>query len=131
MSTDIHFVIEQLDGDKWIGLVSSSYLNIRTCPIKCENYEFFRNLAGVRGNYDKPLLGVPKDASDLTKLKVKQWGVDGHSHSYVDLKYFVHVYMQSTDGFTPEHSLIPEHSVLGFCFSEDEIKQRVVFWFDN
>ncbi len=134
MSTDIHFVIEQLHDGQWIGTVCSSNMNTRTAPIKSPCYEFFRQLAGVRGDYDKPLHGVPENASELSKLCVKKWGVDGHSHSHTTLKHFVSTWFKANPDFEPEFDFAPEYSALGFFYSDrDNNKEetRVVFWFDN
>lgn len=60
------------------------------------NYNLFSMLAGVRNGYVSngntyeitPIdyaRGVPSDASDAYKHYADEWGVDGHSHSYLTL----------------------------------------------
>lgn len=68
-------------------------------PYKGRNYNLFSILADVRNGYGfagadtgdgfVPIAtprGVPKDASDFYKHEVKDYGVDGHSHSWVSLE---------------------------------------------
>lgn len=52
------------------------------------DYELFSVLAGVRKYNDKNVpislpRGLPRDASDVVKAESMNWGVDGHSHSYL------------------------------------------------
>lgn len=68
-------------------------------PYNGRSYHLFSILADVRNGYGfagvdtgdgfvpicKPK-GIPKDASDFYKIEVKEWGVDGHSHSWLSLK---------------------------------------------
>lgn len=57
------------------------------------DYFLFATLADVR-NYDstpyisKPR-GIPEDVTDNTYCKIKEWGEDGHSHSYFTLKELI------------------------------------------
>lgn len=61
-------------------------------PFQNRNYSLFAILADVRNGFkddhfnpiDKPR-GVPKDASVYYRAQVKNWGVDGHSHSFLTL----------------------------------------------
>jgi hypothetical protein len=54
------------------------------------NYIFFGIIAGVRSYDTKSMVseprGLPKDVSPQVKRHSDQWGVDGHSHSYLTLK---------------------------------------------
>jgi len=51
------------------------------------DYHLFALMADVRNNRDEPVepivkpKGFPKDASFLTRLHKKHWGIDGHTHS--------------------------------------------------
>ena len=57
------------------------------------NYAMFSVLANVR-NYgkteyiDEPR-GLPKDVTEMVKEDADDWGVDGHSHSYLTLKELI------------------------------------------
>ena len=54
------------------------------------NYGLFATLADVRNNGNTPFIcepkGVPGDCSEFYKETVKDWGSDGHSHSFFTLK---------------------------------------------
>lgn len=67
-------------------------------PYDGRNYDLFAILADVRngrgfagcdtGDGFKPIVdprGVPEDASEVYKKMVEEWGIDGHSHSWVTL----------------------------------------------
>ncbi len=79
MGCDIHAFYEIKVDDEWIGYGEADF---------GQNYYFFARLADVR-NYeaiapiDKPR-GLPNDVSKLVSLHSKAWGVDGHSHSWIN-----------------------------------------------
>jgi len=83
MGCDIHGFLEyRYANDK-------SWWDMCTIPDD-RNYDLFGILAGVR-NYvnatpiSKPK-GIPEDASYRVKDGIKDWGVDGHSHSWLTWK---------------------------------------------
>lgn len=63
------------------------------------NYAMFSILANVR-NYgkteyiDEPR-GIPEDVTEMVKEDAENWGVDGHSHSYLTLKELIDFHNKS------------------------------------
>lgn len=133
MGCDIHFVIEEKVGKKWIGISSTDHLYWP--PSKQRNYQFFAEIAGVRGEGQQPR-GIPADASQLTKLCLKRWNGDAHSNSYMSVKEFVKAWIKvngDIETIVSEES--QEQKCLGtdfFMYADEGINNfRVVFWFDN
>jgi len=108
MGCDIHLQVEQRINGRWgeaFPNVPCSGSHSEDYPLKscywCKgsgyestysgrNYDLFAILADVR-NYSEiaPIAsprGVPVDASHSYLEKVREWGCDGHSHSYFTLK---------------------------------------------
>ena len=52
------------------------------------NYNVFGKLASVRGTSDQKPRGFPGDASDIVKDAFSLDGIDGHSHSYMNIDEF-------------------------------------------
>lgn len=161
MGCDIHWVLEQKFDDKWIGVFAtnvtpvpagtiaeksthgdgkenfefSPYKHYYWSTLNSRSYKTFAKLAGVRGDGPKPI-GVPDNASELTKKLVDDWGHDGHSHTHMSAKDFIVAWLSDDeiqltvkDRFTSKQ---------GFRFSyllglEDRLidNYRVVCWFDN
>ncbi len=67
------------------------------------SYPLFSKMANVRNDYGiTPISepkGVPEDATDLTKLHIERYGVDGHSHSWLSGKEIseLHKFIGSKD----------------------------------
>jgi len=93
MGCDIHGFCEVYENGKWtmVGGFEDVYdpKDIGDEPYTGRNYNLFSLLSGVRNhNNIKPiaeLRGVPKDCSDNYRRIVEQYGIDGHSHSYLML----------------------------------------------
>lgn len=114
MGCDIHCYVEVADEKgKWYktgGFISDAY-NPKSKYFSTEeyknadqilderNYDEFAILANVRNGYGfagvdtgdaiKPISmpkGLPEDISEQVLLEAKQWGSDGHSHSYLTAK---------------------------------------------
>ena len=111
MGTDIHFYVEKLVGDQWVTADNwfkdeddgqlSTYkwgpgLKIEAGPMyHGRNYRLFAMLADVRngrgfagvdtGNRINPIhppRGLPEDVCPEVKAASKNYGIDGHSHSW-------------------------------------------------
>jgi hypothetical protein len=144
MGCDIHYVVE-FQYDSWIGLFSSD-LSIHDPDANRRDYAFFAALAGVRGIGPIPL-GVPDDASSLTKMMLENWGSDAHSVSYSDLEDFYLKYIRASEQLFVESIKMrmrgPEEykhwaenilrDMTGGTYDSNAglQKYRVVFWFDN
>lgn len=141
MGCDIHIVLEKYDDEfGWVGVDTfigheSSYTKGYSSPIACErNYARFAALAGVRGDGPAPR-GIPNDASSTTKLLIKEWGADAHSHSWLPLVAAAREWnIEHYAGVKPNE--FREKYPAAYWFGVgDEVnkmdKYRVIFWFDN
>jgi hypothetical protein len=148
MGCDIHLVLEQRDGDKWVGVdtfvshnraYAKDEMDAYSSPIaRQRNYNRFAALAGVRGK-GPAARGIPDNASDTARFLVKSWASDGHSHSWLPMKEAAQIWLN-----TGYHDLkdaadfikkYPECHYFNVDCSEGSGKSaddfRVVFWFDN
>ena len=146
MGCDIHFHSEVKIGGKWH---HHSEHSIR------RNYALFAKMAGVR-NYDDSIIpiskpkGIPQDATDLTKLHVKRWEGDGHSHSWLNAEEITELHdwirerkngsVFGDDGWRFEHQNFPYfmgNHLSGFHKYPEDYKGtgvedvRYIFFFDN
>lgn len=138
MGADIHFIVEQRiksqrGKDRWIGVTSSGY-NSKTKG-SSRFYEFFSALAGVRGPGPKPK-GHPKNLSDLSKIVLKQWDGDSHSHTYYTAEDFCKLYLESVTKYWPEfvakHPWLDSYNILGVYSDKPPLSDyRVIIFFDN
>ena len=93
MGCDIHGWAEIKENDQW-KLCDSVFTDWRGNPTSefydGRNYQLFSILANVRNsNKITPISlpkGMPYDYSAEYKKEIKDWGLDGHSHSYLTLK---------------------------------------------
>ena len=151
MGCDIHFVLEVHNPQYgWVGLFATDMAlglppwsrrdGVKIWNLADRDYAFFANLAGVRGEGPDPL-GLPEDASAMTRCFVDDWNGDGHSHSYASLRDFVVAKLRASDGTAKaaEQKLKGEDPVLQYLGlgsydleSFGGIDQlRVCYWFDN
>jgi hypothetical protein len=125
MGCDIHGWVEIKDGEKWIAVK----------PLKDDsrNYRRFTLLAGVRRDKNKYCKakpkGIPKDVSETTHWHIKEWGEDGHSHSYLPLGEAVEIFLKTDckSEYAEKHPAEHFFGVRDNCVEE----YRLVFWFDN
>lgn len=141
MGCDIHMVLEQHDDEfGWVGVDSFRCYRDHKGEFSYSgatdrNYRRFAALAGVRGDGPEPK-GIPDDASPLTRIAVRGWGGDGHSHSWLSVKEAAAIFVQRLyPGQTPldpadYEALYPADFWFGVDESELE-KSRLIFWFDN
>lgn len=150
MGTDVHFVVEEHDEKYgWVGVVAtdskfrSFHKPLGTDKIellRSRDYQFFALISNPRGG-GQPALGVPGDASDMTRMYVDYWGGDGHSHSYCSLQEFVErkVRLTHTPAQLAAMKLNNRDPVLEYLGIDDYdakvlgplYNYRVIFWFDN
>jgi hypothetical protein len=104
MGCDIHFFIERRDDKdhKWYldpnhdrdddeeledGTVRRGHIN--SVGATGRDYGMFGVMAGVRGGGELfEARGIPDDVSELGDEAMNQYGVDGHSHSWLTLEEF-------------------------------------------
>ena len=131
MGCDIHYVVEEpMEDSGWIGIMSTEAPFAPPFEIRRKiplwqfidrDYAFFAALAGVRGDGPKPL-GLPSDASEMTRYYAE--GSDGHSHSHCSLREFAALKALVGVDFT-------EQQADTIIDNEDSRYLRVCFWFDN
>lgn len=150
MGCDIHLHSEVKRNGKWE----------HHSEVKIErNYALFAKMANVRNwaGAKPPIVpisqpkGLPEDATELTKLHSEQYGVDGHSHSWLSAKEIseLHKWLQDEsipkewfrkDPWRFEHENFPyfmgNHLNGFFDYPEDWDRYGVedvrhVFFFDN
>lgn len=141
MGCDIHLVLEKHDEELgWIGIDAFRGHRDRkgeySSPHATDrHYRRFAALAGVRGGGPEPR-GVPGDASALTRLFVRDWDSDGHSHSWLPVAEAAKIF--SKRFYSEEKPLDPKsyeaEYPADYWFDADDAqadKFRLVFWFDN
>ena len=127
MGCDIHTVIEEKIGAKWIGVVASDRMGKR--PVYAQrDYEFFGAVASVRTRSAQWPKGLPYDVSDLAWYLFSQAPTDHHSASHMMIEEFCSIH----------HSVRPNNSRPEFAaydlmgiLADEGAEFRVVFWFDN
>lgn len=169
MGCDIHMMVEkkvrtEKHGEVWAavntlsavfpdGLSRASELKSDTpfgyyYRAEDRNYEFFADLACVRGEGEYQERGLPDNVSSLFLNYVESWGIDGHSHSYLYADEFIPLYVKHkfTQNEKAEHavnriegisSVETFHLIMEKHFNittreEDNPRDyRFVFFFDN
>ena len=167
MGTDVHMTIEKKiqtpkRGEVWVtvntlnsifpdGLVTdrkhdTPYGNYYR--IECRNYEFFADLACVRGEGEYQERGLPDDVSLVFLNCVESWGIDGHSHSYLYADEMIPLYIKHhlTDeekgklfadringlsSIQTFHLIMERHFNVATNEDDDPQDYRFVFLFDN
>lgn len=145
MGCDIHIVLERRTADGWLGVDSfrsfemygrkEGDFNYAYPPARDRNYGRFAKLAGVRGDGPEPR-GMPEDASALARHMANEWGLDGHSHSWLPLAEALAVWTatqywpdwERLDSYKRQY---PAAFFFGVEDSDDIAAYRLVFWFDN
>lgn len=78
MGCDIHMHAEVKIAGKW---------HHYDRPRVQRDYALFEKMAGVRGDVEDAIAaprGIPADATEMTRFNCEHWGVDGHSHSWLN-----------------------------------------------
>lgn len=137
MGCDIHFVVEKKIDGEWIGIMRKYP---RAGFVGDRDYEFFTEVAGVRGRSDtaKYPRFLPEGISKLSLNEIISYGTDGHSHSWLPIKEFSEIALRvNPDKFpNPYDKEQPWEKLFGgpifLNTSEDKIEDyRIVFWFDS
>jgi len=131
MGCDIHVYVEKKIDDEWVYVWSPTYYSYTVDNEERRNYRRFSELAGVRRDmksvYREPL-GLPDDASGGVIYHAKEWGPDGHSHSYMGMKEAKEVWKKTSH---EPKKFYPFESLCNDEYGDDLDDYRVVFWFDN
>ena len=128
MGTDIHTVIEMKIDDRWVGLTASDSTP-QNLPIYARrDYNFFSQLAGVRGKGPREPQGLPEDISELARHHYSFLSYCHHSASHMPLDEFCAIHNK----IWPECSRA-KYAVedLTGIYLDEGGEYRVVFWFDN
>ena len=169
MGCDIHMMIEtkvktQKHGEVWAtvntlnavfpdGLSHCSELKTDTpfgyyYRVEDRNYEFFADLACVRGEGEYQDRGLPDDVAPLTLAFAESWGLDAHSHSYLYADEFIPLYikhwftdeektkyavdrLEGTSDLQMFYLIMEKHFNVATKDEDDPRNYRFVFFFDN
>lgn len=168
MGCDIHMMIEtkvktQKHGEVWAtvntlnpihghGLCHSEEFSKQTFGhyyrVEGRNYEFFADLACVRGEGEYQERGLPDDVAPLTLAFAESWGLDAHSHSYLYADEFIPLYikhwfsdeektkyavdrLEGTSDLQMFYLLMEKHFNVATKDEDDPRNYRFVFFFDN
>lgn len=116
--------------------------------VEHRNYEFFADLACVRGEGEYQDRGLPDDVAPLTLEFSESWGYDGHSHSYLYADEFIPLYikhcftdaekteyavdrLEGTSDIQMFHVIMEKHFNVATKDEDDPRDYRFVFFFDN
>lgn len=140
MGCDIHIVLERKNAAfGWVGIDSFKGHETRSglaLPLaRSRDYRRFAALAGVRGDGPEPL-GVPDDASPLSKMLINDWAEGGHSHSWLPAKEAAELF--AARRWPNESPIDPESHEAKYPWghyfgieADDVENYRIIFWFDN
>lgn len=140
MGCDIHMFAERKINGKWENIYLKETIRIYESHSHTKNfytydsrsYALFTALAGVRNSIGVPVISIPKglpeDACDEVKKESEEYGVDGHSHSFLGLKDLL-AYDWDRLGFFGvfDSDVLLRLKSLG----SDYENTRIVFFFDN
>ena len=116
--------------------------------VEARDYEFFADLACVRGEGEYQDRGLPDDVAPLTLAFAESWGLDAHSHSYLYADEFIPLYIKhcftdeekskyaidrlsGKDSLTMFHYIMEKHFNVATKDEDDPRNYRFVFFFDN
>jgi hypothetical protein len=131
MGCDIHLVVERRrkPTEKWVGIFSSDHsVGVRP-KIAQRDYDFFAEVANVRGSGPNYPRNVPEDISVLAWQGYMSSPTDHHSASHMSASEFCQIYLK----VNPDAGLAEQaaYDLLGIWGDDGEAEHRVVFWFDN
>ncbi len=127
MGCDIHTVIEEKVGGKWIGVVASDRMGKR--PIYAQrDYQFFGAIANVRESGERYPQGLPYDVSELSWYLFSMAPTDHHSASHMSVGDFCRLHHEIRPDASRAECAV--YDLMGLYADEGE-EFRVVFWFDN
>lgn len=127
MGCDIHTVIEEKVGDKWIGVASSDMMKDR--PVYAQrDYTFFGSIANVREHGENYPQNIPRDVSDLAWHLYMLCPTDHHSPSHMSLEKFCTIHNRDNPRASRTEYAVED---LTGIYTDEGREFRVVFWFDN
>jgi hypothetical protein len=135
MGCDIHIVVERRKSerptDEWIGFIATDYHPGCRLPVAARDYNFFAEVANVRGNtstHKNYPRNLPEDVSDLAWQQYMRAPTDYHSPSNMPLDEFCENYVKiNPEKARAEHT---SYDLFGI-YGDEGFEYRVVFWFDN
>jgi hypothetical protein len=134
MGCDIHLVIERRRKpiEPWVGIYSSDLAPGSRIVIAQRDYDFFAEVANVRGkttDYKNYPRNVPEDISPLAWQQYMRAPTDHHSASHMTAGDFCAVHHKINPTKSREDFML--YDLLGISSNDDGHEFRVVFWFDN
>jgi hypothetical protein len=140
MGCDIHAYTEfEYAPGEWeaLALPDSNLLHSNTVDADLDyelfiwrNYGLFGRLAGVRSDakmIDGVVMGLPSNTSKIVRDADAYWGVDGHSHHHIKLKYLIKQIRVISSASSSLDAYID--ALAGLDPSGERI--RIVYWFDS
>ena len=135
MGCDIHMVVERRKTGEtwadWVGFIATDYHPGARLPVARRDYDFFAEVASVRGttrNHKNYPRNLPEDVSRLAWQQYMRAPLDYHSVSHMPLTEFCEIYGKiNPEKYRPEHAAYDLFGVHG----DEGFDYRVVFWFDN
>jgi hypothetical protein len=136
MGCDIHLVVERkrAKDTTWTGIFSSDNCPKSRPPVAQRDYDFFAEIANVRGHGSRYPQNVPEDISALAWQEYMSAPTDHHSASHMPIAEFAAVHNKiNPEKSRAEHAVYDLFGVSPEYADEDEgpAEFRVVFWFDN
>lgn len=127
MGCDIHTVIEKKVKDKWIGVAASDCA--KDHPIYAyRDYDFFADIANVRGRGRHYPKNLPEDVSDLAWHLYMRAPTDHHSPSFMSIEQFCQLHHEHNPSKSRAEYFVGDLTGL---WPDEDGPYRVVFWFDN
>jgi hypothetical protein len=146
MGCDIHLVLEKrIEEGRWVAVDTFNghhpahrekgrSINWSSPAARSRNYRRFAKLAGVRGDGPAPR-GLPDDLSQTARFLSDDYGVDGHSHSWLAISDAIPIFDETEywlDSETPDTFARKFPADFFFGIESEHIDSyRLVFWFDN
>lgn len=136
MGCDIHLVVERrIQGDPdWIGIYASDNAPGGRPKIAQRNYEFFAEVAGVRGSSATTTYArnLPRDVSRLAWINFMACPTDYHHPSHLTVTEFIGAWRRANPNDESFREQFCAYDLLGVDSDWPEAADyRVVFWFDN
>jgi hypothetical protein len=132
MGCDIHIVLERRKTDKpcakWIGVTATDHHPGPRIPVAQRDYDFFAEVANVRGKGTHYPRNLPEDVSELAWEQYMRSPRDHHSPSHMPLDEFCAAYAKVNP--TKVRAEFAGSDLFG-VYGDDGFDYRVVFWFDN
>ncbi len=125
MGCDINVFLERRVHERWVMVEP-----VTRDSVDQRNYRRFAALASVQGSGLVPR-GLPIDVSESTNLHAEDWGIDGHSHSWLPVMEAAPIFLATGTNLSRWAHEDPVRYFFGDRAGDDPENHRIVFFFDN